>query len=189
VAIAEAAAVALSVALIALVAFVLPAEYGMDPLGTGNALGLTAMSQAAPPPITPSTSGPLAVEQSDYKVDSIAFTLRPNQFVEYKYQLQAGATMLYTWTATAPVELDFHTEPEGKSPDASDSFERGMADQGHGSYRAPYPGIHGWYWHNRGTSPVTITLTTAGFYTLAREFRDDGTSTSHEVRPLARSGE
>jgi hypothetical protein len=54
--------VALAVACIILVAFVLPAEYGIDPLGTGRALGLTALanSNAEPSPASepPRTSEP-----------------------------------------------------------------------------------------------------------------------------------
>jgi hypothetical protein len=48
--------------------------------------------------------------------------------------------------------------------------------RGHGSYRARYNGIHGWYWRNTGRSEVTVRLTTAGFYTEARQFRPDGTT-------------
>ena len=43
---AVATAIALAVAALVLVAAVLPAEYGIDPLGTGKALGLTALFEA-----------------------------------------------------------------------------------------------------------------------------------------------
>ena len=45
-AIAKAAALALVVAAVLLVTAVLPAEYGIDPLGTGRALGLTDLANA-----------------------------------------------------------------------------------------------------------------------------------------------
>ena len=38
---------AVVVAAIALVTFILPAEYNIDPTGIGNKLGLTALAQAA----------------------------------------------------------------------------------------------------------------------------------------------
>ena len=38
-------AAALGVAAVAVVGFVLPAEYGIDPLGIGKALGLTELSE------------------------------------------------------------------------------------------------------------------------------------------------
>ena len=50
-ALAKATGIALLVALILLFTAVLPAEYGYDPLKTGNALGLTGISQASPPPV------------------------------------------------------------------------------------------------------------------------------------------
>jgi hypothetical protein len=189
----KATLLALVVAAVVLVTAVLPAEYGIDPLGTGAAMGLTGMSGAAPaPPIVPAAGGPLTTRQLPYKVDAIELTIPPKRFLEYKYQLGEGATMLYTWRATGPVEVDFHTEPAGKPPEASDSFERGQATSGRGSYRAPYSGIHGWYWENRGDQPVKVTLQTAGFYSQARLFSDDGSSKPMPVRdvpPLAPAAE
>lgn len=180
----KATAVALVVAALILVTIVLPAEYGIDPLGTGAATGLINLSQAQPPPIVASASGPIRPQPADYKFDTRQFGLLPyGGYVEYKYQLEAGAAMLYTWKATGEVNFDFHTEPAGKPPSASDSFERGTASEGRGSYIAPYAGIHGWFWENAGEMPVTVTVTTAGFYTAAKEFRDDGTSVEHGVRP------
>jgi len=112
----------------------------------------------------------------DYKVDTMSFTLAPGQAIEYKYQLALGGTMVYTWKATDEVEFDFHTEPEGRGAAGSESFEKGTATAGRGSYRARYPGIHGWYWNNRTRDEVTVSLVTAGFYTEARQFRADGTT-------------
>jgi len=179
----KAMAVALVVAVVILVTIVLPAEYGIDPLGTGAATGVINLSQAQPPPIVASASGPIRPQPADYKVDTRQFSLEPyGGYVEYKYQLEAGAAMLYTWKATGEVNFDFHTEPAGKPPAASDSFERGTASEGRGSYTAPYAGIHGWFWENAGETPVTVTVTTAGFYTAAKEFKDDGTTAEHAVQ-------
>lgn len=181
----KATLLALAVAIVVLVTAILPAEYGIDPLGTGRATGLLALYEAeatagdpAPAVITADPSGPLLPQGADYKVDSMTFTLPPGEFIEYKYQLPLGGTMLYTWTATADVEFDFHTEPEGRGAAGSESFEKGEARAGRGSYRARYPGIHGWYWNNRTDDEVTISLTTAGFYQEARQFRPDGTTRS-----------
>ena len=182
---AKATAVALVVAAIILVTIVLPAEYGIDPLGAGAATGLISLSQTQPPPIVASASGPIRPQPADYKADTRQFSLEPyGGYVEYKYQIEPGATMLYTWTATGEVNFDFHTEPAGKPPEASDSFERGTASEGRGSYTAPYAGIHGWFWENAGETPVTVTVTTAGFYSAAKEFRDDGTTAEHPVQDL-----
>lgn len=187
--------IALIVAGIVLIVAVLPAEYGIDPLGIGQRTGLLALYEAGAgvtspgaAVITPDPSGPLVASPARYKVDTMSFTLAPGQAIEYKYQLATGATMVYTWAASGEVEFDFHTEPEGKGAAGSESFEKGEAATGNGSYRARYPGIHGWYWHNTTRDEVTVRLTTAGFYTEAKQFLMDGTSRSRYLDdvPVAR---
>jgi len=185
----QATAIALAVAIVILVTTVLPAEYGIDPIGTGRALGLVRLSGTAPSaPVTVAATpaGPITPQSNDYKVDTIEFSLLPFVgFVEYQYHLEKGATMLYAWKATGKVVFDFHTEPDGKPPAASDSFEKGETNEGRGSYTAPYAGIHGWYWENRSDKVVVIRVTSAGFYTSAIEFRDDGTSVPHNPKALS----
>jgi hypothetical protein len=189
-ALAKATIIALVAAAVILVTLVLPAEYGIDPLGTGETTGLIELSRAQPPPIVASESGPIRPQPADYKIDTRQFTLEPfGGYVEYKYELEPGAAMVYTWTATGVVNFDFHTEPDGLPPSASDSFERGTASEGRGSYVAPYAGIHGWFWENDEEDPVTVTVTTAGFYTGAKEFRDDGTTDEYPVEKLVPSSE
>ena len=90
--------------------------------------------------------------------------------------------MVFNWKATAPVDVDFHTVPEGKPISASETFMRGKASTGQGTYRAPYPGLHGWYWKNTGKEPVTITLYAAGFFSEARMFSGDPVGEPMEVR-------
>jgi hypothetical protein len=178
-------AIAIVVAAIVLVTAVLPAEYGIDPLGTGAALGLSGITESATVTevLAPATGGPITAQQLPYKVDAIDLLVGPGRFVEYKYQLNTGASMLYRWRSTGPVEVDFHTEPAGKPPEASDSFEKNpTATGGRGTYRAPYAGIHGWYWKNNGDQSVTITLNTAGFYSNAFMFSDTGSKTPMEVQ-------
>lgn len=176
---AKATLVALAVATVVLVTTVLPAEYGIDALGTGRALGLLniAASGAA------SAGGPIIPQANPYKVDTIEFLLIPTGTVEYKYRLETGATMLYTWKADGPLVFSMHTVPDGKPPDASEAFENGEKDQGHGSYAAPYAGLHGWYWENKGKESVTFRLTTAGFYTSATMFAD-GEQYPYEVKDI-----
>ena len=170
---AKATVVALVVAAIVLVTAVLPAEYGIDPLGAGRALGLdqlfaaeetAATAAAAPATIAAAEGGPVFPQFNDYRVDTREFTIPPGQGIEFKYELDKGATMIYSWKANQYVDFDFHTEPEGKPREASDSFEKGSAAQKRGAYTAPYNGIHGWWWENKTDRDITLTLTTAGFY-------------------------
>src|SRR5215208_1645043 len=158
-----------------LVVAVLPAEYGIDPLGTGNALGLLNLAGAegatvAQPPIKPTEGGPVFVQTDEYRSDSREFTIAPYESVEYKYELAPGATMLYSWSASDEVTFDFHTEPEGKPVSESQTFERGTGTEGRGAYVAPYAGIHGWFWENNSANEVTVRLKASGFFSRAKLF-------------------
>ncbi len=158
---------AAAVAAALLVTIVLPAEYGIDPLRTGSALGLTALADARTHVVEPQPAG--------FRRDSIEFVLEPYEMVEYKYRLAEGASMLFSWGATGEVIYDFHSEPDGAPEGYAESFEKGRTAQANGSYAAPFSGIHGWFWENPGSKLVTITLTTTGFYTEAIEFNANGT--------------
>jgi hypothetical protein len=164
---------ALVLAGILLVTVVLPAEYDIDPLGTGQALGLVVLSRPGATPIPVREDG-LVPLRSSYRTDRREFALGPGEFVEYKYRLEAGRAMLYSWTATSWVRSEMHSEADGAPQGTAEFFE--VAEQTlfrHGSYVAPFPGIHGWYWLNEGDDSVTVTLDAAGFFDFAVEFRED----------------
>src|SRR5262245_41802119 len=112
-----ATAAAMLVAAAVLVTAVLPAEYGIDPLGTGKAWGLSAISQASaldPVPIpegaefAPSVEGTIGWYPSEYKFDSRTFVIGPYQYIEYKYHLAKDAVMLFSWTASGDILQQFH---------------------------------------------------------------------------------
>lgn len=149
------------VAVALLVGAILPAEYGTDPVGTGRLLGLLALGQ----------SQPFATEEGEYRVDRAELSLYPAEWVEYFYRLDESSNMVFTWEATGPVTYNFHASPDGAPAGYAESFDAQDLAEGHGTYTAPFTGIHGWYWENIGTEEITITLTTAGFYTTAEEGR------------------
>jgi hypothetical protein len=60
------------------------------------------------------------------------------------------------------------------SEEYAESFEQGNAETKSGSYHAPFPGIHGWFWENRGSGTVVLRLYTAGYYQTSTVFRDGG---------------
>ena len=100
-----ASALAFAVAAVVLITIVLPAEYGVDPLGTGRALGLLALSgtevlHPVPPPtgtkVAPVPQGTFALYPAQFKVDSRELVLGPYEYVEYKYHLEEGASMLFS---------------------------------------------------------------------------------------------
>lgn len=190
--IASAAAIAAAGAI--LVTAVLPSEYGIDPLGTGAALGLLAISNPvqeeniAPPPgaseFTPVQKNSVANYGAAYQTDTVEFVLDPYEYVEYKYHLEEGASMIFAWTASAAVIHDFHGEPDAGPKGAETSYDKRDASQANGSFVAPFTGIHGWYWENPGGDRITVKIASAGFYNAAMEFRFDGTRQRHDVMPL-----
>ena len=187
----KASALAFVVAGLVLVTVVLPAEYGIDPFGTGRALGLTALSGvgvAVPPPQgdrqVPAVDGPFALYPAEYRYDAREFVLGPYEYLEYKYHLEQGASMLFSWQASGDVIHDFHGDPEGAPASAAQSFDTRPRLEADGSFVAPFAGIHGWYWENPAGDTVTVRLTTSGFYTSAHEFRYDGTRQERLTRTL-----
>jgi hypothetical protein len=134
----------------------------------------------APYPARP--EGPLDPVTGTYKVDAIDFTLLPGDSGEYKYRLVEGATMIYQWKADGPVRFDFHTVPDGKPASASERFEAGETTQVSGIYKAPYTGLHGWWWQNAGKEIVNIRIQTAGFYSQAMMFGGGPEGTPIEVQ-------
>ena len=180
--IAAATGVALAVALLVLFVAVLPAEYGIDPLKTGAALGLVQLaktSEKAPAGVAPKApvqTGVYTAQPAVYKVDSEDLSLRPGEGVEIKYHMQKGAGMVYSWKANGNVAFEFHGEPDNKpNKDYFESYElddKVGKDHSFGSFTAPTTGIHGWFWENKTKKEVSIHLTTAGFYDSAKMYSD-----------------
>ena len=148
-----------------LVAFVLPAEYAIDPLGIGRLVGLDALGTSKSS--KPITEVMHAHERKAYS-GNIQIDLAARQELEYKATLAAGEPMLYSWRVQGgPVYFEFHGEPtEGEWPEGYfRSYEiQERAHESHGSFIAPFTGQHGWYWRNKGDTPVTVTVRTTGFY-------------------------
>ena len=164
---------ALVAAAVVLAVAVLPAEYGIDPLGSGKALGLLGLYRGAAEPAAPEpgTAATAAPPMTMYKVDAEVFTLHRSEGFEYKYRLEKGRGLVYAWTATRPVKYEFHGEPDGASPGTAVSYDKSAGTRGSGSFIAPSSGIHGWYWENTTDDDMTITLTSSGYYDWADEFR------------------
>lgn len=191
--IAKAVVISTLAASVILVTAVLPAEYGIDLVGTGRALGLDVLSGAGalapvPPPqgdaLAPMQEGQVALYPAAYRYDARELTLGPYEYLEFKYRLAEGATMLFAWTASGAVLHDFHGDRDGAPANAAVSYDQRPRREAYGSFAAPFSGIHGWYWENPGAATITVRLTTAGFYTEAHEFHYDGTRVVREVRAL-----
>jgi hypothetical protein len=181
-----AAGAAILVAGLVLVAFILPAEFAVDPLGVGARVGLldlgvTGQQVAALEEAAATTGGGagqatiVVPQQRPFNTETVEFTLAPSEgSVEYKYRLEQGESLLYAWSATGPVNFEFHAEPDSGPAGYAQTYEKSRGAAVSGTLTAPFSGIHGWYWQNTGPEPVTVTLTSSGFYNLSHEFRPDG---------------
>ena len=187
--IALATAAAMFVAGVLLVTVILPAEYGVDPAGTGRWFGLLQIAQAEG--VTPEAgTGGTASEAmrfsantsrgATFRRDSRTFEIPPRQGIEYKYDMAQGDSFVYTWTASDIVKSEFHGEPQGAAKGYADFYDISERRTAHGSFFAPTTGIHGWWWENTSDKAVTLTLTSTGFYTGATEFRPEGI-TKHDI--------
>ncbi|GAA0792196.1 hypothetical protein [Marinobacterium sediminicola] len=153
----------LTIALVLLITLVLPAEFGIDPLGSGRLLGLDRLQAQAS---EPAPANRLWTGEGPFKSDTLTLTLLPGQGAELKAVMEAHAPISFHWTSEGgPVHVDMHGEAENAAPGEYTSYWLDDAlTSASGSLRAPFKGTHGWYWENRGSQAVTIRLNTAGFY-------------------------
>jgi hypothetical protein len=163
----------LLVAIVVLVVAVLPAEFGVDPTGLGRWAGLTDLAE---PPLAA-----FRPEDVTLLTDWKQRELQPYESLEYKFRLEKGDSLLFSWYASGDLIHDFHSQPDGADANTAMSFEAGRARQSSGVYLAPFDGEHGWFWENRTAETVTVTLRASGFFDTAVEYRD-GVVTEHVIR-------
>lgn len=173
----KATALALAAAAAILLTTVLPAEYGIDPTGVGKALGLTALhtpagentavaapAQAVTAPATDLTASVIQ-QPTPFQNGEMTLTLQANEGAEIKAQMHAGEAFVFSWFSEGgPVNFDMH----GEKPNDGDNFTSYWKDreksEGHGIFTAPFDGSQGWYWKNKGSTPVTITVKVSGYF-------------------------
>jgi hypothetical protein len=166
----KATAVALAAAAAILVGAVLPAEYGIDPIGIGGALGLTRMTAARPAPdVAPAAAaGAATVARTAHALrsDDMRITLQPGEGAEVKAEIRKGEQFVFSWTSEGgPVKSDMHGEPLHAKPNEFTTYWKvAQQSEGRGSFVAPFDGIHGWFWRNKGSAPVTIRVQVSGFH-------------------------
>ena len=153
-------------------------------LGGGTALAATpsappatakpaAAVAAAPQPVAPAPSAPAAAprpapvaQKATGRSDEMTFQLAPNQGIEVKLVMKEGARAQFSWASKGgPVNYDTHGDSKGKSI----SYEKGRGvDADEGMLEAAFDGNHGWFWRNRNSASVTVTLRTNGDYAEIR---------------------
>lgn len=160
--------------------FVLPAEYGIDPTGVGTALGITGMvagegSEAAPAtaqaPTTTAGDQPMPTKDAiskatPWRQDEMTITLAPHSGQEVKAHMTKADSFVFQWkTSGGPVKAEMHGEKLNATDGAfTDYWKELEMTGGQGNFTAPFDGTHGWYFRNKGETPVTVTVKTVGFY-------------------------
>ncbi len=181
--------IALVVAIVILVVAVLPAEYGVDPTGVGRMLGLTQMGEikvslareaaaedaaeaaaaaeeeaaAAAPTMA---AAPAAATPADSAWTHVTIVnLAPGEGKEVKLVMKKDARATFAWAAVGgPVNHDTHGDSTG-APNSYISYRKATGvTSDSGELTAAMDGSHGWFWRNRGTVSVSVTLRTRGDY-------------------------
>ena len=176
---------------------VLPAEYGIDPTGIGNALGLKKMGEikttlakeaageapGSPPanaesstttatatPKSEAAASPSPTPEPAGKSDEVTVSLKPGQAAEVKLDMRKGAKVTYEWTVRGgTVNVDAHGDPLNPPAGFYHGYGKGrQMSRDAGVLQAAFDGKHGWYWRNRSSSAVTVTLSTNGQYTAIK---------------------
>src|SRR5690606_36228626 len=111
-----------------LVLVVLPAEFGVDPTGAGEATGLSGLSEAGE--LTEAERGALregvfTLTDEAMRVDRREFTIRPYAALEFKYTLAEGEPLVFAWTATDMVTIDMHAHPFEGGVALTESYSQG----------------------------------------------------------------
>lgn len=188
--------IALGVAALLLVTVVMPAEYGKDPTGVGEILGLKRMgeikmalaqeaavedsvqAEAVATGVAPANSGvqetaTAATPASDStRTDTVSVTLSPGQGREIKLAMRKGARVTFAWsTDRGVVNYDTHGDSENPLREYY-GYEKGQrVPSQEGVLEAAFDGRHGWFWRNRGTETLTVTLRTTGVYWEIKEVK------------------
>lgn len=154
----------------------LPAEYGRDPTGVGNILGLTEMgeikqqlaAEAAADAATHASADAAAANTNDDTPadiawqDEITFTLAPGEATEVKATMAEGAALTYAWT-TSGGRINYDLHAHAGENDVTYKVDRGQRTDA-GQITTPFAGNHGWFWRNRDSADVTVTLRLSGDY-------------------------
>jgi hypothetical protein len=164
-------------AAVILALFILPAEYGIDPTGLGERMGLRALAQTAPVtediPLAPPETAHFY--PAAFHSNVIEVPLDADGEIEYKLRMKAGESVVYSWSVdNGKAYYDFHAESEPGANVIRYKEDQEGASADHGALTAPFNGIHGWYWLNLEGHPIVITLRVSGYYQLRPEEEQPG---------------
>jgi hypothetical protein len=171
--------IALFVAGTLLICIVLPAEYGTDPTGVVEFLGLKKMgeikaslekealneNQKFDEYISTNEEIRQRFETSKGYKDVKEFVIAPDDAIEIKLEMEKGSIAKYRWN-TKSGGLNYNLHGDGyKGSQKSTTYKKGrMTSSDNGEFKAEFDGYHGWFWRNRNSEIVTVILETDGEY-------------------------
>ena len=169
-----------------LILVVLPAEYGTDPTGVGELLGLKKMgeiktrlkkdflkeNQVFKVNIDAKDELKVEPETGKEKQDLMVFVIAPDEAIEVKLEMKKGSIAKYKWT-TKNGGLNYNLHGDGqKGSQNFISYKKGrMTSSDSGEFKSEFDGYHGWFWRNRNNESVTISLETIGDYILIKQMK------------------
>jgi hypothetical protein len=181
--------IAIITACILLITVVMPAEYGIDPTGMGETIGLKRMGEirlsledeaaagaaktehssiAIVAPVITTTPENVVIINTDSIVSKnheITFTLAPDEGTEVKVTMIKGAKVDYIWETNGG-KSNFNVHGDSKKLKIKyHPYYKGTDSKREGTLEAAFDGGHGWFWRNRTKQPLTITIKTDGEYT------------------------
>lgn len=180
---------AIVLASIILVTVVLPAEYGIDPTGFGEFVGLRRMGEiktslaeeAAKETAGEGIESPEGIEdsrqlsaampteqpvsrESTARSDTMTISLSPNEGKEIKLTMAKGSKVEYAWwTDGGRANFDSHADSE-KLEIKYHNYSKGAKERSDGVLEAAFDGNHGWFWRNRTSDNMVVTLHVEGDY-------------------------
>lgn len=181
--------IALVIGAVLLVSAVLPAEYGIDPLGIGKATGFSKLyvpegsapvAGAQPHKILqlenvgspadvakPATAdNPPPATQLAERTDEVDVVIPAGEGLEYKINMLKYGQLKYEWiTDKGELYFDFHGEVKNNS-NYFESYTIAYSNNMVGSLIAPFEGPHGWYFKNNSNEDVTVKIKMKGQYLL-----------------------
>lgn len=174
-----------------LVTVVMPAEYGIDPTGIGNAIGLKRMGEIktslaaeaekdaamdkqvvaeSEPQPEPAVVQEAPQETVATQTHEMTVTLAPDEGTEIKVAMQKGAKVAYVWeTSGGKANFDVHGDSKELNINYQ-SYSKGSSEKEEGILEAAFNGSHGWFWRNRTKEPLTITIKTNGEYSSIKQY-------------------
>lgn len=143
-----------------------PSEVQTTPCADGT--------QAPLPPATsaPASGAPPVEGVTVPRTDTATITLQPNQGREIKLSMREGARVAYSWsTDRGTVNYDQHADSKEPPRDYHGYRKGSGVTSDEGELVAAFDGWHGWFWRNRGTEAVTVTLRASGDYREIKELK------------------